>query len=141
LPAASGPYAARDRLLPNFYAARRIAAASPTSALPTSIIAASSLTQGACRGTEGTATVAVIVVLVVSGSLVDPIVGVAAATSPRIAKVTHRLRITSSLIPRLLTEHPCLPDELTRLQALCHAIDWSMCEQNTFITAKRLNTA
>ena len=44
--------------------------------------------------------------------------------APELPRYTHRLRITSSLIPRLLTEHPCLSDELTRLQALCHAIDW-----------------
>ena len=86
-----------------------MAAARPTSALPTSIIAASSLNHGACRGTDGTATVAVIVLPALSVSLVDPIVGVAAATSPKNTNVKHRLRIRSSLIPALLlTEHPRL---------------------------------
>src|SRR5689334_18534585 len=110
------------------YSALRIAAAKPTSALPTSIIAASSLSQGAGRGTAGTATVAVTVELVISASL-DPIVGVA-AISPRIPKVKNRLRIKSSLVPRLSME-PRVPSTLDKLQSVCHGRPLSNFGQNT----------
>jgi hypothetical protein len=109
-------------------AARRIAAAKPTSALPTSIIAASSLNHGACRGTDGTATVAVIVVPVVSVSLVDPTVGVTAATSPRNTNVKHRLRIRSSLIPRFRDRTSVPVSLLTEVQVVCHATAEPECE-------------
>jgi hypothetical protein len=67
------------------------------SALPTSIIAASSLNHGVDSGTDGTATVAVTVARVGSDS-VEPVVGVAAATAKK-TNVRNRLRIRSSLIP------------------------------------------
>jgi len=74
-----------------------MAAASPMRALPTSIIAASSLSQGDGSGTDGTATVAVTVASVGRDS-VDPIVGVVAAATPTITNDKKRLRIRSSLV-------------------------------------------
>jgi len=73
-------------------------AAKPIRALPTSIIAASSRSQGDDSGTDGTATVAVTVASAVRGA-VEPIVGVAAANTT-ITKDRKRLRIRSSLILR-----------------------------------------
>jgi hypothetical protein len=72
-----------------------MAAAKPMRALPTSIIAASSLNRSDESGTDGTATIAVTVGSAVR-DCVDPIVGVEA--SPTITNDRKRLRIRSSLV-------------------------------------------
>lgn len=107
----AGTYAARARVAPNLQTVRRMAAAKPMSALPTSIIAASSPGQRGDSGTDGTARVAVTVASAVRDS-VDPIVGVAAA-SPTITNDKTLLRITSGLVLRPTDSPVRRPQERT----------------------------
>jgi len=113
----AGTYAAHARVAPKPQTARRMAAAKPMSALPTNIIAASSLSQGDDSRTDGIAMVAVTVGSGVRDS-VDPIVGVAAA-SPTIINDRKRLHIRSSLVPVRLA--PLARHLIQPVQASCHA--------------------